>query len=174
MPITIPHDLADELAEAAHWYPGSPEMEVFLEHAGAGHSWSERWPRALLRWADRHAVPVFGHRRFVALINAGFDVRHNRWRLWRAAVTELRRCHARIQCGEEDGLAYAGNRQLLSLSDGRPPRWGPTGSEAAGVALVFPSLAGAAPEPVGATPPPTSPPGSPGAPQVPRGGWLTR
>jgi hypothetical protein len=30
MPITIPHDLADELAEASHWYPGLPEMEVFL------------------------------------------------------------------------------------------------------------------------------------------------
>jgi hypothetical protein len=58
--IEMPSDLGAELSEAARRYAGEAEMETFLACIRAGHSWSERRPRRLLAWADRHAVPVFG------------------------------------------------------------------------------------------------------------------
>ena len=66
-------DLGAELAEAMRWYAAETEMKAFLEHVRGEHSWSERRPRKLLAWADRQAVPVFGARRFVTVLLAGFD-----------------------------------------------------------------------------------------------------
>lgn len=113
MPKTkMPSDLAIELAEAVRWYPAETGMKTFLEHVRAEHSWSERRPRRLLAWADRHAVPVIGARRFLTILLTGFDG-PDRWRRWRAAKTELRRAQAEIAAGEETALAYVGGRDLL-------------------------------------------------------------
>jgi HD superfamily phosphodiesterase len=71
--IDMPSDLGAELAEAMRWCAAETEMKAFLEHVRGEHSWTQRMPRKLLRWADRHAVQVFGHRRFVLVFNAGFD-----------------------------------------------------------------------------------------------------
>jgi hypothetical protein len=35
MPITMPSDLGAELLEAARWYAGEPEMELFRDHVRA-------------------------------------------------------------------------------------------------------------------------------------------
>jgi hypothetical protein len=48
MLITMPSDLGAELSDAARWYADEPEMQTFLEHVRAGHSWSERRPLGLL------------------------------------------------------------------------------------------------------------------------------
>jgi hypothetical protein len=168
MPITTPRDLGAELAEAARWYAGEAEMEAFLDHIRAGHSWSERRPRQLLSWANQRGVPVFGHKRFVLVMNAGFDC-PERWRLWRVAKAELRRVRAAIARGEEAGMIYSGGRDLLAFGESGPRRWG--APESALRPSAHPSLAGPPPEMPGATAP--SPPSSSG-PQLPRGGWLTR
>ena len=168
MPITMPSDLAAELSEAARWYGGEADTEAFLAHIGDGHPWSERRPRQLLRWADRYAIPVFGASRFLTVVLAGFDG-PERWRLWRAAKTELRRAQAAIAAGEEAALAYAGDRDLVALAEGGPRRG--SAPESALRPSLHPSLAGPLPEMPGATA--HSPPSSSG-PQLPRGGWLTR
>jgi hypothetical protein len=174
MPITIPHDLGAELTEASRWYAGEAALTVFSDHVRAGHSWSERRPRALLRWADRHSIAVFGSKRFILMMNAGFDC-PGRWRSWRAAVTELRRALDAIADGSESELAYADGRSLLAFGESGPRRWGPIERETAMTGLVYPSLAGEPSSPAGSTP--SSSPSSPGSsavPQVPHGGWLTR
>jgi hypothetical protein len=171
--IKLPADLAEEWREAYRWYPSSPEMALFLDQVREGYPWSERRPRWLLAWAAEHAIQTFGHRRFVLMVNAGF-LCPGCWRLWRAAAADLRRCHAKIQSGEEDGLAYAGNHPLLSFADEPPRRWGATERETAMTAMVFPSFAGPAPEAAGAPPPPAAPSGGPSAPLAPLGQWLTR
>lgn len=141
-------------------------MEAFLAHIRAGHSWSERRPRRLLAWADRYAVPVRGV--FLTVVLAGF-AGPDRWRLWRAAKAELRRTRAAITRGEEAGMAYSGDRDLLAFGESGPRRWG--APESVLWPSLHPSLAGPPPEMPGATAP--SPPSSSG-PQLPRGGWLTR
>jgi hypothetical protein len=175
--IIMPVDLAAELSEDAHWYAGEPAMEAFLAQVQAGHGWTPRRPRQLLAWAAANAIPVFGCKRFILIMNAGFDG-PGRWRLWRMAVTELCRCRVAIARGEESALAYAG-RELRSFGDGPARRWGrPTdefGGEGAMTALVFPSFAGPGPEAAGSTPSSSSSsPGSSAGPQVPHGGWLSR
>ena len=167
MPIMMPSDLGSELSEAARWYAGEPEMQAFLDHVRAGSSWSEHRPRQLLAWADRHANPVFGVRRFLTVVLAGF-ARPDQWRRWRTAKIELRRAQAAIAAGEETALAYAGDRDLVALAESGPRRWG--APESALRPSLHPSLAGPPLEP-GTTAP--SPPSSSG-PQLPRGGWLTR
>jgi hypothetical protein len=164
--ITIPSDLGAELSEAARWYAGEVEMEAFLAHIRAGHSWSERRPRNLLRWAARHAVPVFGVRRFLTVLPAGFDC-PERWRLWRAAKIELRRARDAIAAGTKTALAYAGERDLAALAESETRRWGAPES------VLRPSLhasLGPPPETTEATSP--SPPGS--GPRFPRGTVITR
>jgi hypothetical protein len=169
--IAMPADLGAELMQARYWYSSAPELAAFFDHVQAGHGWTSRRPRALLRWAAEHAIQTFGHRRFVALINTGFDG-PDRWRLWRVAATSLRAALGAITRGEESEAAYADGRELLSFAEGPPRRWGPTGSEAAGAAMVFPSPVGPAPEAVGVPPPPPAAPA--GGPSAPRGQWLTR
>jgi hypothetical protein len=165
--IGIPSDLGTELSEAARWYAGEAETEAFLAHIRADHAWSERRPRLLLAWAEQHAVPVFGVRRFLTVLLAGF-AGPDRWRLWQAAKAELRRARDAIARGEESGLAYAGaGRGLLSFSETGPRRWGATET------VLQPTLhASLVPETTGATP--SASPGSTGGPQLPRGGWITR
>jgi hypothetical protein len=167
MPIMMPSDLGSELSEAARWYAGEPEMQAFLEHVRAGHSWSERRPRRLLAWADRHAVPVLGKRRFVVVMNTGFAC-PQRVRLWRAGKVELRRARDAIARGEESALAYAGGRDVLVFAESGPRRWGAPES------VLRPSLhvSPAGPMPASEAAPQTTP--SIPAPQVPRGGWITR
>jgi hypothetical protein len=166
--IEMPADLAAELSEAARWYAGEAELEAFLEHVRIAHSWSERRPRRLLSWAARHAVPVFGHQRFLLVVNAGFDC-PDRWRLWRAATTELRRAHEAIKRGEESALAYSNERPLVAFGEGEVRRWGPF--EAALRPSWHASLAGPMPETTEATPPS---PSSSSGPKFPRGEWITR
>lgn len=171
MPITMPRDLAVEFEEAVRWYKGTPELDAFLAHLQAGHPWSQRRrPRQLLRWADRHAVPVFGVRRFVLVLNAGFAC-PQQWRLWRAAKIELRRTHEAIARGEEAGMIYSGGRDLLVFADSEPRRWG--APESVLQPSLHPSLAGPPPEmaPSASSPAPSS--GGAG-PERPRGSWLTR
>jgi hypothetical protein len=172
--IEMPADLGAELMQARYWYPDAPELAAFFERVRQNCPWSERWPRALLRWADRHAIPVFGHQRFVSMMNAGFEC-PDRWRLWRAAKAELRRARAAIDAGTESGLAYADGRSLLAFGESGPRRWGPIERETAMTGLVYPSLAGEPSSPAGSTP--SSSPSSPGSsavPQVPHGGWFVR
>jgi hypothetical protein len=172
--ITLPSDLGDELGEALHWYRGEPEVAVFIEHVRAAHAWSDRRPRRLLAWAERHSIPVFGHRRFLVVLNSGFEC-PERWRLWRAAKTELRRARDAIKAGEESALAYAG-RDLVTIG-ASPRRWGGFSNDdfgpVAGVGLP-PAESKLPPAEPGASPP--SPPSAPSRPQAPRPplGWLTR
>ena len=123
MPITMPSHLGSELSEAARWYAGEDGTEAFLAHIRDGHPWSARRPRRLLTWADRHGVRVFGARRFLTVLLAGF-AGPDRWRLWRTAKIELRRACEAIARGEEAGLAYAGGRDLLAFAESGPRRWG--------------------------------------------------
>jgi hypothetical protein len=163
--LSVGNDLGAELSEAARWYAGEAEMQAFLAHIRAGHLWSERRPRRLLAWADRQAVPVFGARRFVTVLLAGFDGL-DRWRLWRAAKAELRRAREAIARGEETGMIYAGGRDLLVFGEGKPRRWGAPES------VLRPS-AGPLPETTEATSPSLpNPPSSP--PKPPRGTSVTR
>ena len=140
-------------------------MEAFLAHIRGGQAWSERRPRQLLRWADRYAIPVFGARRFVPVLNAGFAC-PQQWRLWRAAKVELRRARAAIARGEESAMAYAGDRGLLAFAESGPRRWGAPDS------VLWPSLHASlvAPPPETSETTSSSPPG----PQLPRGQWITR
>jgi hypothetical protein len=128
-------------------------MQAFLEHIRTGHSWTERWPRRLLWWAAQHRVPTFGHKRFLIVLLAGFDC-PERWRLWGDAAKELRRSRLAIKAGEETGMAHAGGRELLALSEGAQPRWGTP--ESVLRPSLHASLAGPMPETNGATTP--SPP----------------
>ena len=122
MPITMPADLGAELSEAARWYAGEAETEAFLAQIRDGYPWSA--PGRANCWGGRrYAIPVFGARRFVTVLLTGFDG-PERWRLWRAAKTELRRACATIAAGEETALAYAGDRDLVALAGGGSRRWG--------------------------------------------------
>jgi hypothetical protein len=164
----MPADLGAELSEAARWYAGEAETEAFLAQIRDGYPWSERRPRQLLRWADRYAIPVFGARRFVTVLLAGF-AGPDRWRLWRAAKAELRRAREAIARGEESAMAYAGGRALVAFTDNAPRRWG--APESALLTTLHASPAGPLPKAPGATPP--SAPSSP-APKPPRGTIVTR
>jgi hypothetical protein len=174
MPFEISVDLGNELREAQRRYAGEPEWEAFLDHVRAEHLWSERWPRRLLAWATRHKIKVFDTKRFIVVMTAGFDC-PERWRLWRAVKTELRRAREAIASGEESGLIYADGRDLLTFEDEPPHRWGATET------IMRPSHHGSfgGPPPLPSAPPaPTLAPGpvTPGAPAVrpPGGGWMTR
>jgi hypothetical protein len=173
MPLMMPVDLATSLQEAKRWYADSREMQAFIAHVRAEHPWSEERPRQLLRWGQRHAIAVLGEKRFLLVLTAGFDC-PERWRLWRAAKTELRRARDRIACGEERGLIYADGRDLLVLDSGEPrPRWDAPPSALRPVAYpsVIDSLSPPA-APVTAPPPP--PPRPPAGPITPSVTYLTR
>ena len=126
--IIMPADLGAELSEAARWYAGEPEMEAFSDHVRAGRRWSERRPRELLRWADRHSIAIFGMRRFLTVLLCGFSGA-DRWELWRAAKAELRRARAAtllmlalpgsayLYQGEELGLQEVGELPAANLQD---------------------------------------------------------
>jgi hypothetical protein len=165
--IAIPSDLAAELTEAMHWYRAEPAMKVLVEQIQAEHPWAERRPRWLLAWATRHAIPVFGHKRFLQVLSAGFDC-PERWRLWRAAKAELRRARAAIARGEEAGMIYSGGRDLLVFADSEPRRWGAPEN------VLLPSLHASPAGPMPEAAPQTEPPPSPSPPQLPRGQWITR
>jgi hypothetical protein len=142
----------------------------------AQDEWSERWPRRLLAWANRHAVPVFGHKRFLLVLNTGFDG-PMRWRLWHMSKRELRRAKAAIERGEESAMAYGGDRELLTFGEPAPRRWGAHDEFGMGVvgANVYPSM-GSPPESPSPPAESTSPPPAATKPRPlpPRGGWITR
>jgi hypothetical protein len=171
--LTIPTDLAYHFGDAMRWYGDSKPAAQFRDLMATKALWDAEPVRELIRWAHRRKIAVEGER-FLTVMLAGFRGPGQVQRR-RRARDELRRAMEAVASGAESELAYADGRDLLSLSDGRQPRWGPTGSEAAGVALVFPSFAGEPSSPAGSTP--SSSPSSPGSsavPQMPHGGWLTR
>jgi hypothetical protein len=124
----------------------------------------------LLAWANKHGIPVFGHRRFLTVLVCGFGGAQQA-RRWRRATAELRRTKDAIERGEESGMIYCGGRDLLVFGEEVRFRWGVPDEFMPRVAGVYPSLAGPLPEAAGerpqTAPPPDAP--APARPLPPRG-----
>jgi hypothetical protein len=116
MPVTLPPDLAENVAAALRYYPDGRLANTFYRLVRADTPWRAGIPRLLVRAATNAAVSTFDGERPIVIALTGF-ICSERARLLSAAIAMLRQAMRDVASGTEAKLIYA-DRTLLVLGGG--------------------------------------------------------
>jgi hypothetical protein len=116
--ISIPADMATDLAHALRFASDTPAGETFRALVAAGTAWRPARVRQMIAWAERRRVyAAETGERFLTVVLAGFAGAECRERM-RAAKQVLRAAAARVASGEESPLLTG---ELLWVIGDEPP-----------------------------------------------------